>query len=91
MNEACPTCGLVFEREPGYFAGAMVVSYAIAVPTFGLIVIALIVAGSDAVAALVAGGAVYLVLAPFIFRYSRALWLHLDWLLDPDQSPPTRT
>jgi uncharacterized protein (DUF983 family) len=84
MNSACPECGLVFEREPGYFTGAMVVSYAIAVPTFGLIVIALIAAGVGAVVALVVGGAVYLALAPFIFRYSRAIWLHFDWLIDPD-------
>ena len=88
MYDACPTCGLIFEREPGYFTGAMVVSYAIAVPIFGLIVIALIVAGVDPAAALVIGGAVYLVLAPFIFRYSRAVWLHFDWLIDPDHGAP---
>ena len=83
MNERCPRCGLVYEREPGYFAGAMVVSYAIAVPTFGLIVIALLVAGLDTGFALLLGAALYLVLAPFIFRYSRVVWLHFDWLLDP--------
>src|SRR5919109_5500586 len=86
MNERCPTCGLGFEREPGYFTGAMVVSYAIAVPTFGLIVIALLVAGLDTGVALLAGAALYLGLAPFIFRYSRVVWLHLDWLLDPVDS-----
>src|SRR6185295_15533099 len=32
MNDACPECGLVFEREPGYFVGAMYVSYAMAIP-----------------------------------------------------------
>src|SRR5271155_4411203 len=31
MNDPCPVCGLVFEREPGYFLGAMYVSYALAV------------------------------------------------------------
>jgi len=90
MNEACPVCGLVFEREPGYFTGAMVVSYGLAVPTFGLIVLALIVAGVDAVIALIVGGTVYLLLAPFIFRSSRAIWLHLDWLVDPDRRGDTR-
>lgn len=83
MNERCPECGLVFEREPGYFTGAMVVSYAIAVPTFGLIVIALLLLGLDTGIALLAGAALYLVVAPFIFRYSRVIWLQLDWLLDP--------
>lgn len=83
MYEACPVCGLVFEREPGYFTGAMVVSYVLAVPTFGLIVIGLLLLGVDTLVALVGGGLCYLVLAPFILRYSRVIWLHFDWLIDP--------
>ena len=31
MNEVCPVCGLRFEREPGYWTGAMVASYALGV------------------------------------------------------------
>ena len=90
MNRSCPACGLVFEREPGYFTGAMVVSYAIAVPTFGLIVIAQLLAGVDAATALLVGGSIYLFLAPFIFRYSRVVWLHFDWGVDPDHGGDTR-
>lgn len=26
MREACPACGFVFEREPGYWVGAMIVN-----------------------------------------------------------------
>jgi uncharacterized protein (DUF983 family) len=86
MNAACPVCGLVFDRESGYFAGAMVVSYALAVPILAAIVIALIVLGGlDAVVALIIGNTAYLVLVPFIFRYSRIVWLHLDWLIDPGE------
>lgn len=84
MNERCPTCGLVFEREPGYFTGAMVVSYMLAVPTFGLIVLVLLWRGADTAVALLGGGAFYLLLAPFILRYSRVIWLHFDWLIDPE-------
>ena len=83
MYERCPVCGLVFEREPGYFTGAMVVSYALAVPTFGLIVITLLWLGVDTLVALVGGGLFYLFLAPFILRYSRVIWLQFDWLVDP--------
>lgn len=84
MNTACPVCGLVFDREPGYFAGAMVVSYGLAVPILAAMVIALIkVGGLDVVVALIIGNTAYLVLVPFIFRYSRVVWLHLDWLIDP--------
>lgn len=31
MHETCPHCGHKFEREPGYFLGAMYVSYALTV------------------------------------------------------------
>src|SRR5436305_13601199 len=27
MNDPCPVCGLIFQREEGYFLGAMYVSY----------------------------------------------------------------
>lgn len=85
MNVACPRCGLVFDREPGYFTGAMAVSYALAVPALGAIVIGLMtIGGLDAVPALVIGDTLYLVLVPFIFRYSRVVWLHFDWGIDPD-------
>ena len=87
MNVACPVCGLVFEREPGYFTGAMVVSYMLAVPVLGLMVIGLMAfAHFDAVAALLVGDAAYLVFVPFIFRYSRVVWLHFDWAIDPDHT-----
>ena len=86
MNVACPVCGLVFDRESGYFAGAMVVSYALAVPILAAIVLALIkIAGLDVVVALIIGNTACLVLVPFIFRYSRVLWLHFDWLIDPGE------
>jgi uncharacterized protein (DUF983 family) len=88
MNPACPACGFVFDRESGYFAGAMVISYALAVPILAAMVIALIkVGGLDAVVALIIGNTAYLVLVPFIFRYSRVVWLHMDWLIDPGERP----
>ncbi len=84
MNPACPVCGFAFDRESGYFAGAMVVSYAIAVPILAAIVLSLIIIGRlDPVIALIIGNTSYLALVPFIFRYSRVVWLHLDWLIDP--------
>jgi len=63
-----------------------VLSYALAVPILAAMVVALVlVGGLDAVVALIIGNTAYLVLVPFIFRYSRVLWLHLDWLIDPGE------
>jgi uncharacterized protein (DUF983 family) len=87
MNAVCPVCGFVFDRgASGYYAGAMVVSYALAVPILAAIVLALIILGDQGVVvALIIGNTAYLALVPFIFRYSRVVWLHLDWLLDPGE------
>ncbi len=27
---------------------------------------------------------------PMIFRYSRVLWMHFDWVVDPDPEIPAR-
>jgi uncharacterized protein (DUF983 family) len=34
MNKKCPNCNLVFEKEPGFFNGAMYISYAFSVGLF---------------------------------------------------------
>jgi uncharacterized protein (DUF983 family) len=84
MHETCPACGLKFEREPGYFVGAMYLSYALAVPVmalFGWLVSRLRpewpIEGSAG-----AGIAISLPLVPWFFRYSRVLWMHLDRSID---------
>lgn len=84
IHESCPVCGLRFEREAGYWTGAMVASYALGVPLLALIVLAIWLAtGWDVLVALVVGDVLFIVVAPFVWRYSRVVWLHLDWLLDP--------
>jgi hypothetical protein len=84
INELCPVCGLLFERESGYWTGAMVASYALGIPVLALIIVAVWLAtGSDIIVALVVGDVLFLAVVPFIWRYSRVVWLHLDWLIDP--------
>src|ERR1700686_190132 len=39
MQERCPVCDLKFEREPGYFLGAMYVSYGL-----GIVIVTIIAA-----------------------------------------------
>jgi uncharacterized protein (DUF983 family) len=87
MNDPCPVCGLVFEREPGYFFGAMYFSYAIAVailiPAFFLLQ-ALLPGRSDFLIAFLAA-LIYLPLAPMVFRYSRVLWVAFDRAVSPSE------
>jgi len=89
MNETCPVCGLRFEREEGYFTGAMYVSYLLSLvlvfAIFGVLWLVLPNGSLFAVGMLcLVTAAVYLPLVPVVFRYSRVLYMHLDRKLDPD-------
>ena len=84
MNEVCPVCGLRFEREPGYWTGAMVASYALGVPILVvLIFLVWLVTRWDVTFVLAVGDGLFILVAPLVWRYSRIVWLHLDWLVDP--------
>jgi uncharacterized protein (DUF983 family) len=84
MNARCPLCGLEFGREPGYFTGAMYVSYTLAALLFGGLALACWLAtGWPLEGVLVAAGLLFLPFVPAIFRYSRVIWMHLDRALDP--------
>src|SRR5438552_16178561 len=77
MNDPCPVCGLVFQREEGYFLGAMYVSYilsAVLLITFYLVAAALFPGWNTLVLALLAL-VPYLPLMPAVFRYSRLIWV----------------
>ncbi|WP_461115651.1 DUF983 domain-containing protein [Spirosoma jeollabukense] len=78
MYEHCPHCGLRYEVEPGYFVGAMYVSYAISGGVALVIGFLLFYFGGDpegwVYAAVVAP--VMLVIAPINFRISRVIWLY---------------
>jgi uncharacterized protein (DUF983 family) len=80
MNKVCPHCGLDYEREPGYFYVAMLISYAMFAAEMITIAVAIhVLTGSNNpwvyVIVIIAIG---VILAPFNFRYSRVMLLH--WL-----------
>ena len=83
MNEQCPQCDYVFEREPGYFTGAMYASYLLALPLVFAIFLILWAFSSKTLLAVevmvLIAAVVYLPLVPIVFRYSRVLWLYFDW------------
>jgi hypothetical protein len=62
----------------------MVASYAIGIPVLALIVLAVWrVTAWDLGIALVVADVLFLAVVPIVWRYSRVVWLHLDWLIDP--------
>jgi uncharacterized protein (DUF983 family) len=87
MRSNCSQCGLQFEREQGYFVGAIYINYAatvaIAVPGFFLL---------DAFTGMTINQQLALwvpfaIIFPLLFfHHSRSLWLALDHLFNPAKS-----
>lgn len=87
MEQECHHCGLKFEREQGYFIGAMYINYAVtvavAVPGFFLL---------DAFAGITINQQLALwvpfaIIFPLIFfHHARSLWLVFDYFFNPPQS-----
>lgn len=80
MNETCPVCQVRFEREQGYFLGAMYISYGMA----SLILLALAYGGHliwphvDLGWMMLAAIVVFIPMVPMVFRYSRILWIAFE-------------
>src|SRR5437868_1751131 len=70
MNDPCPVCGLVIEREQGYFLGSMYVSYGLACLLIGVgyFVVAWFLPDWHELAILGLVVAPYFVLAPLVVR-----------------------
>ncbi len=77
MNEKCSRCGENFTPEPGFYVGAMYVSYGISVAVtslyfFGLVIF-LKVSAIIVLAILVLS---IILLMPISFRLSRLIWIN---------------
>ncbi len=84
MYERCPSCGLKFEREPGYFLGALYFSYLMSIPP-GLLLVLLLwrITGWSFDMVMLGAFVGYLPMVPAVTRWARVFWLYLDWHFDP--------
>ena len=91
MHIQCPQCDLRFEVEPGFFIGAMYVSYAMSLiilsATSALIYV--IFDNPDFHYYVIGIPLVVLLFLPIMFRYSRVLFLHLFGGVKRDQGDRT--
>ena len=78
MNDPCPVCGLVFEREPGYFLGAMYISYPLATVVLAIVYFGLGLAfpSLSEFPRLLLSALALVLSTVSIFRYSRIIWMH---------------
>ena len=87
MRERCPACDLKFEREEGYFLGAMYIGYALAL---GMIAIFGVLLWSFASwpfpKTVIAAVLLFLPFAPALTLMARVVWIYLDQTIDPDET-----
>ena len=77
MHQHCPSCGASFQPEPGFYFGAMYITYAFNIGmiiVFGLALYYWIELPEAVYLILIAALAV--ITTPFSFRISRVLWLY---------------
>jgi hypothetical protein len=87
MYERCPSCNLKFEREAGYFLGAMYISYGLGLCLVSLFaVLVWLVLKWPLVKSVIAGSLLFLPFAPVLTWVARVLWIYMDQALDPDQT-----
>jgi len=78
---------LKFEREAGYFLGAMYIGYGLALATISILALLLWCGMRWPFQKTVIGGVVlFLPLAPFLTVMARVLWIYFDQTVDPDKT-----
>ncbi len=86
MHAECPDCHLKFEREHGFFVGAIYLNYAatvaIAIPGYFVLDYFTEMTLTQQLVLWIAFGTLFPI---FFFRYSRSLWLGLDAIFDPQE------
>ena len=87
MRERCPVCDLKFEREEGYFLGAMYIGYGLALGTITMLGLLLWwLVGWTFQKTVIGALLLFLPLSPVLTLMARVLWIYLDQTLDPDKT-----
>lgn len=79
IHEHCPNCKLKIEKEPGFFFGAMYVSYGLAILECGIAfaISRLFLQETFDLRILWVWIPLVFVTAPFNYKFSRILWIYL--------------
>lgn len=81
----CSNCGLKYEKEPGFFYGAMYVSYGLTSGIFiVMFILDLTVFNMDTTPFAILMISIILVTFPFVTRWSRVLWLNFFFRYQPE-------
>jgi endogenous inhibitor of DNA gyrase (YacG/DUF329 family) len=84
MRNRCPVCDLNFWQEPGFYYGAMFISYGlIAFFSLAYVAIALLVFDWSQRTTFLTLGLILAINFVYVFRVSRAMWLYVNVRHDP--------
>jgi uncharacterized protein (DUF983 family) len=84
MHDDCPVCGFHFEREEGYFTGAMAVNLVATELLLAAVAIPLaLLPGMSLLLFVLVGGALAILLPLLFYRHSKGLWMSLDHIFHP--------
>ena len=81
LVESCPRCGLRFEREPGYFAGALAVNIALVGGCFSVVFVVTLALTIPQVPVgmLLAVSLPIVILGPVVaYPWSKTIWMAVD-------------
>jgi len=82
--EKCPVCGFEFEREPGYYTGAMAINLVVSELLIAIIAVPLAASQAVPVSTLIILGVTLPILLPVLFyRPTKSLWMSFDHFIHP--------
>ena len=84
MYDQCPVCHFTYERETGYYTGAIAVNIILSELLITAITIPLAVNQSVPFVPLLLWGLIMPVLFPLLFyRHAKSLWMSIDHMIHP--------
>ncbi len=85
--ERCPVCNYAYEREPGYYTGAIAVNLAVSELLIAAIAVPLAASQSVSLTVLILLGCTLPFLLPLLFyRPTKSLWMSFDHFVHPASS-----
>lgn len=91
MEVACRACTLPFEREHGYFVGAIYINYLLTIAVALGVFLALEIWTDTSFRVRLAVAVVLAGSLPILFHHhSKSFWLAMDHFISPETKPPLR-
>jgi uncharacterized protein (DUF983 family) len=83
-HEHCPVCQFVYEREPGYYTGAIAVNLVITELLIAIIGVPVAASQVVSIPMMVLLGVVLCVFVPLLlYRPTKSLWMGIDHFIHP--------